>query len=193
MMRGALVLLLLGLASSCEYSLSGCDGSVCVSSQQGEIDTDCEREPGCASSCPAASTLNASMLREVSLARRLFLSCPAVESPTVVGMTLDATLDEAATVHAGDMAEYDFEAVTGSDGLGVHERVEATAAAGYGLDEHLAQLVLSGASDAEEAVNHWLDNPAHCAVLLSDLYSHLGAACAEGDELTRWSLVLGGH
>ncbi|MGB0865331.1 MAG: CAP domain-containing protein [Granulosicoccaceae bacterium] len=184
----ALLLFLYG----CEYRVTGCDGPVCVHATTGVDDSaQCELDRNCA--CPSARDVNAAMLREVSIARRLYQSCHQVQPLLFPNMTFDQTLDTAATDHAVDMARYRFESVIGSDGLDVYDRVQRRAGSGFSLDVELAQLVNTDAFSAYDAVEAWLISDTQCAVLMSDRYSHLGAACARGtDGRIRWSLVLGG-
>lgn len=194
MMRLGYLLVLASLAVGCEYQVSGCDGPLCVNAGNGPvISAGCESEAGCATRCPSAQAVDENMLREVTLARRFYASCPNSAAPQFANMTFDGTLDDAAYVHAEDMARYGFVSAIGSDGLDVEDRVDALASGSYSLDNHLAQLVASGAHDAAGAVDYWLSNPAQCALLLSDKYSHLGSACSSrSGDYSRWSLVLGG-
>ncbi len=196
MKKYATLVLCLFALGGCEYSVSGCDGPVCFSSHHGEEEEEssCDGDAGCASVCPDRQSVDESMLRELVLARRLYLSCPAASNPEPATLTIDDTLDDAALLHAQDMAEFGFNAVIGTDGLDVSERVAQVADPDFAFDTHLAQLVASGAADAEEAVDYWLESPAYCAVLLSENFSRLGASCASGEgDRTRWSVVLGGR
>ena len=189
------MLVVCALFVGCEYRVSGCEGPLCVSAGGAHYygASTCEQGAGCAERCPSARDVDDDMLREVTLARRLYESCAAVDSPRYPNMTFDPTLDSAAVDHARDMARFDFESEIGSDGLDVYDRVAAVASESFGLDTHLAQLVASGAYDARDAVDFWLSNPAQCALLLSERYSHLGASCrSDAGDRTRWSLVLGG-
>ncbi len=189
-----IALLALFLLSACDYTVSGCEGAFCVNASTGpHVLEYCDATGRCTTRCPDAQTVDESMLREITLARRLVKYCPAEHSVAFPNMTFDQTLDSAASSHAADMAKNNFVSNTGSDGLNVFDRVDALAGDGFSLDKQLAQLVVSGFSDAADVVDYWLDNPAHCAVLLSDKYSHLGASCAAAvGEQTRWSVVLGG-
>lgn len=189
------VLLLSSVLVACEYSVSGCDGPLCVNASSGfGEEGSCEGGANCVYRCPTPDDVDAGFLREVTLARRLVESCSAIASPRFPNMTFNQTLDDAARDHAVDMARVGFESIIGSDGLDVHDRVEQVADRRFGLDAELAQLVVSGVGSAFDAVDYWIESPADCALLLSDRFSHLGAAC-ETDRstgLTRWSLVLGG-
>lgn len=188
------VLLLSCFLVACEYSVSGCDGPLCVNASSGfGEEGDCEGAAGCTYLCPEPADVDADFLREVTLARRFVKSCAAVSSPRFPNMTFNQTLDDAASEHAVDMVRMDFESIIGSDGLDVSDRVEQVADRSFALDAELAQLVTRGVGNAFDAVDDWLENPADCALLLSDRFSHLGAACETDHRgLTRWSLVLGG-
>lgn len=188
------VLLLSCILAACEYNVSGCDGPLCVSASSGfGEEANCEGTAGCTYRCPKPDDVDAGLLREVTLARRLVKFCAAVASPRFPNMTFNQTLDDAASEHAVDMARMGFESIIGSDGLDVSDRVEQVADRSFGLDAELAQLVVSGVSSAFDAVDYWLESPADCALLLSDRFSHLGAACETDHRgLTRWSLVMGG-
>lgn len=189
-----IVLLLSCILAACEYSVSGCDGPLCVNASSGfGEEGSCEGIGDCTYRCPRPSDVDTDLLREVTLARRMVKSCVGVSSPRFPNMTFNQTLDDAAGNHAVDMAHMGFESIIGSDGLDVRDRVEQVAARNFGLDAELAQLVATGVGSAFDAVDYWLESPADCALLLSDRFSHLGAAC-ETDRrgLARWSLVLGG-
>ena len=192
--RVVVVFSFISILAACEYRVSGCEGPLCVSASSGFGEADsCDGVTGCAFRCPSPENVDAGLLREVTLARRLVESCASAASPRFPNMTFNQTLDEAASDHAVDMARVGFESVIGSDGLDVRDRVEQVADQGFGLDAELAQLVVSEVGSAFDAVDYWLENPADCALLLSDRFSHLGAACEiDRRGLTRWSLVLGG-
>jgi len=100
--------------------------------------------------------------------------CGGNELPPSPALTRSPALDDAARVHAADMAQNSFLAHTGSDGSNPGERV---ARAGY--DWHVvAENVASGQTSANDIAATWLESAGHCENLRSAKYSETGLAYA---------------
>jgi len=83
-------------------------------------------------------------------------------------------LDEAARMHAEDMANNSFLAHTGSDGSNPGDRVTR---AGYEW-RVVAENVASGQTSADDIAATWLESAVHCANLMDAKYSETGIAYA---------------
>lgn len=83
-------------------------------------------------------------------------------------------LDEAARMHAEDMANNSFLAHTGSDGSNPGDRVTS---AGYDW-RVVAENVASGQTSADDIAATWLESAGHCANLMDAKYSETGIAYA---------------
>ena len=83
-------------------------------------------------------------------------------------------LDDAARMHAEDMANNSFLAHTGSDGSNPGDRVTR---AGYDW-RVVAENVASGQTSADDIAATWLESAGHCANLMDAKYSETGIAYA---------------
>ncbi len=83
-------------------------------------------------------------------------------------------LDEAARLHAEDMANNSFLAHTGSDGSNPGDRVTR---AGYEW-RVVAENVAAGQTSADDVAATWLESAGHCANLMDAKYSETGIAYA---------------
>ena len=75
--------------------------------------------------------------------------------------------------HEGSGTVYD---VTGSNSGAAslfNERIEAN---GYGEFRAVGENIAGGQESIEEAVQAWLDSPAHCTNIMSDAFSEVGVA-----------------
>jgi uncharacterized protein YkwD len=119
--------------------------------------------------------------------------CGNSEFPPGRPLTRSPALDEAARIHAEDMARNSFLAHTGSDGSNPGER--ATRA---GYDWNLvAENVASGQTSADDIAATWLDSAGHCANLRDGKYSETGIAYAlnpgDGRDIYWVQLYAGGN
>ncbi len=100
--------------------------------------------------------------------------CGATDYPPSRPLTRSPALDEAARVHAKDMAQNSFLAHTGSDGSNPGERATR---AGYGWRK-IAENVASGQTSADDIAATWLESAGHCDNLRDAKYSKTGIAYA---------------
>lgn len=139
--------------------------------------------------CEGNTTIKESMLKAINQARSEGRSCGETYYEAVSPLGWNSKLTAAAQVHAEDMADYNFFSHTGSDGLGVVERVETEGYAWSAVGEN----IYAGSPTSAEAVSAWLDSPGHCANIMSTDFSELGAACVEAtdsDYSYYWTQVL---
>lgn len=98
--------------------------------------------------------------------RRAELSCPAV--------TADPRLADAADRHARDMIRNGVRDHTGSDASTAQQRIADT-----GFEASASGEILywaHGVGDAQEAVDAWMHNPGHRAIISDCGLTHVGAA-----------------
>lgn len=86
----------------------------------------------------------------------------------------NAQLDQAAAVHARDMATHSYMAHEGRDGSTFDDRISR---AGYRW-RSVAENVAAGQPSADEVVRDWLKSPGHCANLMNPVFTEMGVAFA---------------
>ncbi|RDB43210.1 CAP domain-containing protein [Halomonas sp. DQ26W] len=99
-------------------------------------------------------------------------------------------LAEAAETHSRDMAENEFFAHTDEDDVGVNERVNETGYDWMAVGENIA----AGQADVDSVIEGWLSSPGHCANMMSDEFTEMGAAVVEvdgSDYSPFWTQVFG--
>lgn len=104
----------------------------------------------------------------------------------------DPRLDQAARVHAQEMARYQYVSHTGRDGQAVDARARRAGymdgSASYGVGENIA----TGYEDAKRAVEGWLLSPGHRANILYTDYTDTGISRVEDAHgVPHWVQVFG--
>lgn len=115
-----------------------------------------------------------SVLDHLNLIRAEGGRCGGTEFPASRSLTRSAALDEAARIHAGDMAQNSFLAHTGSDGSNPGERATR---AGYEW-RVVAENIAAGQTSADDIAATWLESSGHCANLMDPKYAETGIAYA---------------
>ncbi|SHH71543.1 CAP domain-containing protein [Massilia sp. CF038] len=130
---------------------------------------------------PPASTLLPSqdeaghlILAAVNRARAVERKCGARSFPAAGPLVWNGALAEAALVHSTDMAALRYLNHTGKDGRTAAERAIA---AGYRW-RTVAENIAAGQDTPEEVVQGWLDSPGHCANIMRDDLTEMGAGYA---------------
>jgi uncharacterized protein YkwD len=127
---------------------------------------------------PAASRRVLDLINEARVhARR----CGRKQFHATTRLRHAAALEDAARVHAQDMAARNFLGHEGSDESMPADRATQ---AGYSWAA-VAENVAAGQTTAEEVVNTWLGSPGHCANLMNPRYSESGAARATNPDSER--------
>lgn len=101
-------------------------------------------------------------------------------------LRLNATLTQAAQLHAVDMSRHKLMQHSGSDGSTPAQRVTRQ---GYRW-QRVAENVAAGATNAEQVVLGWLDSPGHCANIMNPTFSEMGIAFAvntHDDYVVYWA------
>lgn len=123
---------------------------------------------------PDDAALLDSVLTKLNEIRAKGGRCGTADYPSSRPLTRSAALDEAARVHAKDMARNSFLAHTGSDGSNPGERATR---AGYDWRK-IAENVASGQTSADDIAATWLESAGHCENLRDAKYSKTGIAYA---------------
>lgn len=130
----------------------------------------------------------AEMLELVNEARATARDCGSTRYPATHALQYQCDLDEAAEGHSMDMADNNFFNHTGSDGLGVGERVTDSGYEWSAVGENIA----AGQTTVEQVVQGWLDSPGHCENIMSDLFEEFGTSRVDTDSAdydTYWTQV----
>ena len=142
--------------------------------------------------CSADSAvLRQALLAVTNASRAGARQCGADFFPSVGALAWDDQLAQAALNHSRDMATINFFSHTGSDGLDVSGR-----ATDVGFDwAAIGENIAAGQLDVAEVQQGWIESEGHCANIMSDLFSHMGAACVQNEGNTQygtyWTVVLG--
>lgn len=83
-------------------------------------------------------------------------------------------LEQAASLHAKDMAQHEYLEHAGRDGSTPAQRVSR---AGYDW-RSVGENIAAGQGTAEDVVDDWLSSPGHCANLMSPDFTEMGVAYA---------------
>jgi uncharacterized protein YkwD len=118
------------------------------------------------------------VLALVNEARRTARRCGRKSFDAVPALRLSALLDDAASMHALDMAERGTLGHEGSDGSTPAERVTR---AGYRW-RATAENIAAGQRDAAAVVADWLESPGHCANLMGARFTEMGVAFAVSER-----------
>jgi uncharacterized protein YkwD len=117
------------------------------------------------------------MLDLVNEARATARYCGMTYYEATTALARNDLLENAAQSHADDMATNNFFSHTGSDGLGVADRVQN---AGYDSTA-VGENIGAGYTSATSAMNGWLTSAGHCENIMNPNYQDFGMACAEND------------
>ncbi len=110
----------------------------------------------------------------VNAARAAPRKCGRERFAAAPPLTLSATLNAAASVHARDMAKHTTLGHRGSDGSQSSDRMTR---AGYAW-RLSGENVAAGQRDADAVVADWLASPGHCVNIMTPAFVHMGLAFA---------------
>ena len=123
------------------------------------------------------------MLTLVNAARAEARRCGDKAFPAAAPLSWNTALARAALAHATDMARNDYFSHTGRDGSTPAQRVQRAGFRFRATGENIA----AGNLDLQAAVAGWLQSPGHCATLMQDRFTEMGAAFA-GDAKSRMGI-----
>jgi uncharacterized protein YkwD len=98
--------------------------------------------------------------------------CGRSEKPPAAPLRLSVQLNQAASVHARDMAQHHYFEHRDRDGSTPADRVRATGYAELRVGENIAY----GALSTDDAIAGWLKSPGHCENLMDPKFEQMGIA-----------------
>ncbi len=129
------------------------DSQAEAASSSGQQTATSHREPGC-----SLTIYQQEMLAQLNQARAAGRSCGSQRFDPAPALRYSCTIQPAARAHSIDMASNNFFSHTGSDGLRVSHRVDATGFEWSVVGENIA----AGFDSVGEVMEGWLDSPGHC-------------------------------
>jgi uncharacterized protein YkwD len=114
------------------------------------------------------------VLELVNQARAQARRCGNDDFAPAPPLRYSSVLEQAAAIHARDMAEHGSMSHTGRDGSTPAQRVTRVGYRWVATGENIA----AGQRDPERVVRSWLTSPGHCANLMSPDYTEVGVAFA---------------
>jgi uncharacterized protein YkwD len=130
------------------------------------------------------------VLEHVNAARGRQRSCGGKVFEPASPLRWNDVLAAAAREQSRDMAKHNYLAHAGSDDSTVAARAEAQ---GYRW-RHIGENIAAGQGTAERVVQGWLSSPGHCANIMNDDFTEMGAAYAydKGSQAgIYWTQVFG--
>ncbi len=122
----------------------------------------------------AAASVAARVLALVNEVRSRARLCGRQRFDAAGPLQPNALLDNAAAVHARDMARHGYLEHRGRDGSSAADRATRSGYRWRGLGENIA----SGQTTAEQVVREWTASPEHCANLMNTEFIDMGIAFA---------------
>jgi uncharacterized protein YkwD len=119
-----------------------------------------------------ANKIAREVLELVNEARSKPRKCGRTPFDAAKPVSLSATLDKAALLHAQDMARNSHFEHHGTDGSTPADRATR---AGYRW-RHVAENIAAGAPNAQAVVDGWLKSPGHCVNIMGPQYREMGIA-----------------
>lgn len=100
--------------------------------------------------------------------------CGGTPRPPTTPLALDAALNDAAALHAVDMAVFDYFSHIGRDGSTFAERILDAGFSGVPSGENIA----AGYATAAEVVSAWMGSTDHCNNIMNPVSDYMGAGYA---------------
>ena len=132
----------------------------------------------------------AEALRRINAARVSGQRCGFQHLPPAPRLRWDGTLQSVAAGHSRDMARRNYFDHRTPEGRSVRDRVAGTGYRARMVGENIA----AGSRSLGDAMQGWLDSPAHCENLMNPQFSDVAVACVgqPGSEWgTYWTMMLG--
>lgn len=120
----------------------------------------------------AAAEVGRRVLELINEARAQARTCGDKAFGATGPLKANAVLDNAAMVHAQDMARHSYFSHTGRDGSAPADRATRVGYRWRNVGENIAM----GQLTAEQVVQGWIKSPGHCANLMSPDYTEMGIA-----------------
>jgi uncharacterized protein YkwD len=138
----------------------------------------------------SADVIRRRALALVNEARSQVRKCGTTAYGPAPALKLSALLDDAAQIHATDMATHDFFAHEGSDGSRPSDRITRVGYKWHAVAENIA----AGYREIDPVVQGWLTSPGHCANIMNPAYTQMGIAFAlnpKSESGIYWSQTFG--
>lgn len=119
--------------------------------------------------------IDQALLDRVNEARSQPRQCGDEHFDAAEPLAWSCTLEDAARAHSEDMAAQEFFSHTGPGGVEIGERVRSRGYSWLAVGENIA----GGQESADQVVERWLSSPGHCANIMSDEFTEMGAARVE--------------
>lgn len=130
------------------------------------------------------------VLELVNAARAEARQCGGQRYPAGAPLSWNEKLASASIEHSRNMAEHEFFGHEGRDGSTVEARATAQDYAWKRIGENVA----AGQGSAQQVVDGWLSSPGHCANIMNEEFTEMGAAYATNpaaDATIFWTQVFG--
>lgn len=160
-----------------EFACVAFDGTRCEGN-------DCAQPRACESASSIRDRAPA-ILNELRVAQR---RCNNVAQSTTL-LVWDNNLSEASTRHSRDMANFNFDSFTGSDGSSSRDRANDAGV----FASQIVESVGRGPQTSAEMINTWLEIPTDCGQLLNPQFTRVAMACSASSQNgvgPFWSLLL---
>jgi uncharacterized protein YkwD len=112
------------------------------------------------------------VLALVNQARSNGHHCGETDFAAAPPLQLNPTLNQAAQLHARDMAQHKQMTHAGSDGSTPAQRITRQGYRWSAVGENVA----AGAGSADEVVSGWLQSPGHCANIMNPAFTEMGVS-----------------
>lgn len=121
------------------------------------------------------------LVQSVNALRSSGAVCGGVVYPAVGALDWDGQLQNAATVHATDMAEHNFFAhLSPTTGKTFRERLRD---AGYNWTAG-GENIAAGQTTVQQVMAQWIASSSHCAAMLQATYQDMGVSCKNNPSST---------
>lgn len=106
--------------------------------------------------------------------------CGSVAYDTAGPVTWNCKLGTIARAHSADMARVDFLSHTGSNGLGMTNRINNV---GYNY-RNIGENIAAGQQNVNAVLNAWLTSTDHCKNIMNPAFTEIGSSAATSDNST---------
>jgi uncharacterized protein YkwD len=125
------------------------------------------------------------MLDSINQYRSQARQCGDDFMPAVEPLTWQCQLTTSSQAHADDMATNNFFSHTGSDGLSMRNRIDAT---GYQWSR-IGENIAAGYANVSSVMQGWINSPGHCSNIMNADFTEVGVALTRtttADYPTYW-------
>ncbi len=123
---------------------------------------------------PPDSSAASAILALVNVHRANGAVCGGTPLPPAPALLLDSALNDAAALHALDMAQFDYFSHVGRGGSTYIDRILDAGFSGVTLGENIA----AGPSTVADVVSLWMSSSGHCTNIMNPAFDSMGAGHA---------------